>query len=602
MQRGSAPIPARFREVLETRVDARLEEYPYEQRRDAFTHVGLELFFSSLDGDAIYALVDYPRKEQLNVDAQYVNENDAIYYLFVSDLEAAGDREADRATVQKIVEAARHVIGYESYLSADEPKEEYNVIAEGYEIRLLVFTSASATRELEYALQNAISDLGAFQITGEIVNYGDLYAAYLEQIGPQGVRDSLEFEYRGSVIDCDWLEPRAVVTNIDVQSFGQTIREYIPSIFDANVRNPLGEKNKVNRNIERTLEEDEGHFWHYNNGMTILCSTVKIDSDRHIIMASEPVIVNGCQTADTITRNLSVLQEKSIDLLIRFIELPHSEPGQGELAVSIARYTNSQNPVVAADFRSNDQVQIALQHDFAHLSPPWFYERKRGEWGTVQDERKRAYRSQSGGYRRVSMDDVAQRWRAFSGYPAQAISARSSLFEQQGTYNTIFSSARSAYEYLFAYSLFDKISDRLKVKLRESRQLKNENRLDESSDLAKYYRLSRARNLAAAHLTALSADLLQRRYGTFNHSVAKRLMSQLENADLLGLIFANVERSLLDYMDLRPPRPDESMHSVLREPDTLKKLARKLDEQLTWIENSVGVDPLQRLPDVEQSV
>lgn len=65
---------------------------------------------------------------------------------------------------------------------------------------------------------------------------------------------------------------------------------------------------------------------------------------------------------------------KDVFVLVRVIEAPPA------IAPLIARTTNSQNPMKSEDFRANDDRQIRLRKEFGLLSPPWFYEHKRGLW------------------------------------------------------------------------------------------------------------------------------------------------------------------------------------------------------------------------------
>ena len=63
-----------------------------------------------------------------------------------------------------------------------------------------------------------------------------------------------------------------------------------------------------------------------------------------------------------------------------------------------------------------------MQGQFKAMSPPWFYQIKRGEWGKVLGgpSEKEVYRDPAGGYRYITSKDVAQAVVAFAGFPGEA--------------------------------------------------------------------------------------------------------------------------------------------------------------------------------------
>jgi hypothetical protein len=167
------------------------------------------------------------------------------------------------------------------------------------------------------------------------------------------------------------------------------------------VRKFLGNKRKVNKGIEATIENHPERFGLYNNGITIVAEEVtKISTDE--LTLTNPFIVNGCQTTRSIW---SVLQRKlnsggtapkesqrewesklNAAVVITKIVVVGTE-GE-ELLTETTRFTNSQNAVGEKDF-------IALEKDFRTWAPAFssrfgvFLEIQRGAW-----EARRAYQRQ----------------------------------------------------------------------------------------------------------------------------------------------------------------------------------------------------------------
>jgi hypothetical protein len=173
-------------------------------------------------------------------------------------------------------------------------------------------------------------------------------------------------------------------------------------LYEKNVRKFLGNKKKVNKGIEQTIERYPERFGLYNNGITIVAESVKPTGNNELTLKN-PFIVNGCQTTRSIW---SVLQRQlnsgggspteshikwqaklSEAVVITKIVVVGNE-GE-ELLTETTRYTNSQNAVSEKDF-------IALEKDFRSWAPAFstkygvFLEIQRGAW-----EARLAYQRQN---------------------------------------------------------------------------------------------------------------------------------------------------------------------------------------------------------------
>lgn len=173
-------------------------------------------------------------------------------------------------------------------------------------------------------------------------------------------------------------------------------------LYEKNVRKFLGNKRKVNKGIEQTIENSPERFGLYNNGITIVAEQL-FESDGGELTLINPYIVNGCQTTRSIW---SVLQRKlntggsapsvkqkdweerlAQGVVVTKIVLVGA--GGEELLTETTRYTNSQNAVGEKDF-------IALEADFRSWAPAFskefgiFLEIQRGAW-----EARRAFQKQN---------------------------------------------------------------------------------------------------------------------------------------------------------------------------------------------------------------
>lgn len=146
------------------------------------------------------------------------------------------------------------------------------------------------------------------------------------------------------------------------------------SLFDKNVRYGLG-KTRINREIAKTLQTSSEHdmFFLYNNGITIICESIKLH-DKELEIENYAV-VNGCQTVLTLYESRDNFDD-SIKVLVRIIRTGADEA----LSERITYYNNNQNAISPRDLKSRDKVQQDIQKQFFdYFSNKILYNIKRGE-------------------------------------------------------------------------------------------------------------------------------------------------------------------------------------------------------------------------------
>ncbi len=154
-------------------------------------------------------------------------------------------------------------------------------------------------------------------------------------------------------------------------------------LFEQNLRKPLG-NTQVNQGLGRTLDEEQAHFWYFNNGITGLCASIRrlprgaasrTSGDFELNGVS---IVNGAQTVAAIARAAKGAdEEEALDakVWVRFISLEGCPP---EFASAVTSATNTQNTVERIDFVALDPEQARLRTELL-LSVQKTYSIKRGE-------------------------------------------------------------------------------------------------------------------------------------------------------------------------------------------------------------------------------
>lgn len=210
----------------------------------------------------------------------------------------------------------------------------------------------------------------------------------------QAVRDDLAEPPISLVAKMDeWVhmaEPyEAYQGRISVAEVSDWYRAHGDRLFKKNIRESLG-LTEVNYGLVETLTESPGHFWYYNNGITLLCETAEGRSwrrgapggpiDLYLDGAS---VVNGAQTVTAIAEAMQRNPEKASHGYVGIKIITISKTPE-DFGVNVTRTTNTQNRVERRDFVALDSVQEVIREDFA-LTLDKVYTFKRGELDPAPD-------------------------------------------------------------------------------------------------------------------------------------------------------------------------------------------------------------------------
>jgi hypothetical protein len=162
-----------------------------------------------------------------------------------------------------------------------------------------------------------------------------------------------------------------------------------PRMLQENVRAFLQLNVAVNKGIRKTLIEEPGAFFAYNNGLSATADEVKMVGEpgsMRIQRIRGLQIVNGAQTTGSIHR-LWRVDPASLERVQVPVKLTRvNNDSRGEMVARISRHANSQTAVKQDDFSANHPFQVELENLSRRLwAPPkgdhrWYYERTRGQY------------------------------------------------------------------------------------------------------------------------------------------------------------------------------------------------------------------------------
>jgi hypothetical protein len=263
----------------------------------------------------------------------------------------------------------------------DKLKQKISEIAQAieddYEICFELVTTAELTDSAKADLatfQNKLSENDTLSANLLLVAGDDIQARYDEALNKNRPYINYEFTLEpGKFMDMRIDATRAVIAAIPLRDCIKIPGIQNGLLFRKNVRQSLGSGNKVNKGIARTLRNHPEEFFFLHNGVTAICSSIKIEG--HTMSVKELNVVNGCQSLNTIFNcSESVKNVSDAYIMFRFYEIADSER-----ADNISTCTNSQSAVKARDLRSNDKYVLSMKKAYEQHYTDGYFITKRGE-------------------------------------------------------------------------------------------------------------------------------------------------------------------------------------------------------------------------------
>ncbi|GAA5020322.1 putative abortive infection phage resistance protein [Marivirga lumbricoides] len=313
--------------------------------------------------------------------------------------------------------------------------------------------SQNVENELITVQQTATSILEAdftenkLKISAIEVGKNTLTEWYEESQSPILVNEVLEIDFSGGY-EIKGQKWKSFSTSIPAQFLYRMYKKHKTKIFSANIRDYLGARStdsNINNGIRKTIEEDPGNFWVFNNGLTILTHEI-IDSYSKKLKIKGFSIVNGAQTTGAIG-SLNKLPDKNTLVQARFVATTDSDT---DLIHSIIRYNNSQNKVEASDFRSTDKIQKRLKQEFDSINSAEYEGGRRG--GSAEVIRRRA--------NLLPSYTVGQALACINLEPIIAYNQKSAIWINDRLYSKYFNEQTKAAHIVFAYSLLKSVESK----------------------------------------------------------------------------------------------------------------------------------------------
>lgn len=215
-----------------------------------------------------------------------------------------------------------------------------------------------------------LADRVTFEFLGESELTEELRAARSQsRVGNQASEIFAHEEggRRGPIIQLDGDGNRSCVMVVRASQVVELYKRFREGLFELNIRNYVGET-KTNRAMIQTARDQGARFFHMNNGISCVATSLEIDPKKGSVSVTGLQVINGAQTVKSLRKAAAAPWANDEPmLLVRIVEIPQGYGEAGRFRTDVVRANNTQNKVKDSDFRSNDPIQTDLGRQFSRF-------------------------------------------------------------------------------------------------------------------------------------------------------------------------------------------------------------------------------------------
>lgn len=317
------------------------------------------------------------------IDAIYYDRSAKILWLVQSKFIDNGTGGIDNGDVEKFAKGVKKLIDADFSRfnkKINDRKDEILEALDDSTVKIQILFAYTG-KQLSTHNWNSINDLLEEQNDPEEVlfftdfNIDKVYKGLETGIGVTPINEDITISNWGHIE-----EPfKSYYGQITGSDLGLLWEKYGRRLFTENIRNFLG-ASTVNDEITKTIKTEPDNFIYFNNGITILCDSIKkkllggADKSIGAFTCNGISVVNGAQTLGSIgslhASNPSELGR--VKVMVKFISLEDSPTGFGQ-KITVA--TNTQNKVEKKDFVSLDTEQERLKIELKLENIEYHYKR-----------------------------------------------------------------------------------------------------------------------------------------------------------------------------------------------------------------------------------
>lgn len=329
------------------------------------------MHLSGIDADCAASSVVDGGKDN-GIDAIFYDRSKRTLYLVQSKWKQKGSGSFTRGDFQKFIRGVTDLINekFERFNKKVQDKaDEVDEALNDSETKIVLVLAYTGQEGLSDEVKQDLNDF--LRETNDATDV--MFAKVLDQ---KLIYYSIAQDAKGEPIDVDvmlyeWGQTRdpykAFYGQVCVAELADWWEKHNADLFAPNIRTYLGETG-VNSGIFDTLKDCPEKFWYYNNGITVLCSSIKkkpiggLSRDSGVFECKDIRVVNGAQTVGSAAKAFALYPEmvQQAKVFIRFISLENCPE---DFDKDVTRSNNTQNKIDSRDFVALDPEQERLKNE-----------------------------------------------------------------------------------------------------------------------------------------------------------------------------------------------------------------------------------------------
>lgn len=252
----------------------------------------------------------------------------------------------------------------------------YSELSEDAKINFVLYTSAPQSginrKRIEKRFREQFTDSSRFEVT---IYFGNDIEEEIRE--SESRRPSVEIGKIAIDVAGNYLQygDEAIIVNASAFSIKTLYAQHSINLLSKNLRYHIKAKD-IDRSIRDTIQNSPETFWFKNNGITIICDDFKVDGKE--VKLHNFSIINGGQTTYLLHASPYITERFDLFLPCKIVRASGETDDQKNMfSLEIAKATNSQKPIKAADLRANAPEQILFSQTMREEG--LYYQTKRGE-------------------------------------------------------------------------------------------------------------------------------------------------------------------------------------------------------------------------------
>lgn len=377
-------VQARIQEMFQGKVD--MTDFPNDTNRHFETRAlaafaliitsGLEVSQASAQVTDGY--------HDMGIDAIYLDETQKKLFVVQSKWRADGAGSITQEEMTNFAQGVQRVLeedlaGANAKIIAKSIDIDVALTQMGYQIHSIFIHTGNqkandyVLRPISQLMRKTNDEISTILLFDEF-NFKDIYSFLANGQEQPGINiDDVILSNWGKV-DLPFV---SYYGTISAATVGEWYKNFGNALFAKNIRFYKGNTD-VNEGMKKVLLQEPDKFYYYNNGIKLLCKSIKRkakDSTTNAtgLFALEGVsLVNGAQTTGTIG-SLFLDNPEQVSKAIVMIQIIDLSSVDTETATQITRLSNTQNRIENKDFAALDPEQDRLRTELAFTHYSYLY-------------------------------------------------------------------------------------------------------------------------------------------------------------------------------------------------------------------------------------